>query len=354
MSIPSIQEIFSSDELSRVITVFADHLDATKKETEQLNALGIILRQLLNMLKDRQNMDSVYSYLDTNHSAESEELKAALKTVLAEPVKEIAIEAAPEAVVDLDGVDLGLETMTVEDTKMFADFDFAYQLKMPDCSYSYKIMQNGECIGAVNLLSAGMEAMLIYYLGYTDPDNNIYLFELLKQKHPDILCWNIYFPLNADCQYDREGKKRQFADDNGFKFYTDARWNRYIKMLKPHDEVYNSSRYRFAMLDGPMDGVAFRFFGADRMDWYDGKMTNWRVNECDFVNALIFSSWMGNTRIYESGLNGSAFQYATFDDSNFNGSSFKNCKIQNCDLTGLTIDGINVKDALEFYKQHQL
>ncbi|MCL2433358.1 MAG: pentapeptide repeat-containing protein, partial [Clostridia bacterium] len=85
-----------------------------------------------------------------------------------------------------------------------------------------------------------------------------------------------------------------------------------------------------------------------------GKMTNWRVNECDFVNALIFSSWMGNTRIYESGLNGSAFQYATFDDSNFNGSSFKNCKIQNCDLTGLTIDGINVKDALEFYKQHQL
>jgi len=82
LSIPSIQEIFTSQELSKIIAVFADHLDETKKEAEQMNALGKVLRQILNMLRDRLDMDKVYNYLDTTHSAESEELKAALKTVL--------------------------------------------------------------------------------------------------------------------------------------------------------------------------------------------------------------------------------------------------------------------------------
>jgi len=100
LSIPSIQEIFTSEKLSKIISVFTEHLDETKKETEQLNALGIVLRQLLNMLKDRQDMDSVYKYLDTTHSNESDKLKAALKTVMSEPVKEIAAETPPELIVE--------------------------------------------------------------------------------------------------------------------------------------------------------------------------------------------------------------------------------------------------------------
>jgi DNA-binding transcriptional MerR regulator len=60
LSIPSIQETITFEKLSKVIAVFTNHLDETMKETEQFNAFGIILRQLLNMLKDRQNMDSVY------------------------------------------------------------------------------------------------------------------------------------------------------------------------------------------------------------------------------------------------------------------------------------------------------
>jgi len=202
LSIPSIQEIFTSDELSKVVTVFTDHLDETKKETEQLNALGIVLRQLLNMLKDRQDMDSVYKYLDTTHSAESEELKTALRTVLSEPVKEITIEALSETVVDMTGVDLSLELMTEDDIpevieiikscytntkeidKLFYYFDLERQLNMPECARYYKIIQSNKCIGVVDLTYVGMEAMLIRCLACLDPDVNIYLFELMKEKHP--------------------------------------------------------------------------------------------------------------------------------------------------------------------------
>lgn len=373
LSIPSIQEIFSSDELSKVITVFTDHLYETKKEIEQLNALGTVLRQLLNMLKDKQDMDSIYQYLDTTHSTESEELKAALKTVMSEPVK-ISIETPSEPIVDMTGIDLSLELFekqdipelieiikccynNTEDTeKLLFYWDFN-GFDMPDCRWFYKIMQGGECIGAVNLAFVGMEAMLIRCLAYGDADNNVYLFELLKQKHPDILCWNIYFP-NEDenntehfC-FDFENKKRQFADDNGFSFYTNARWNRYIKMLKPHDEVYNSSRYRFGLLDGSMDDVSFRFFGADRLDWYDGKMTNWRITDCNFGAALVYDSWMGNSKFIDTCLDDSNFIHACLARSVFMGGSFADCKIENCDISGMTIDGIDVKEALEFYKKH--
>lgn len=375
LSIPFIQEIFTSDELSKVITVFMEHLKETKKETEQLTALGTVLQQLLNMLRDRQNMDSVYQYLDTTHSTESDELKAALKTVLSEPAKEIDVAVRPEPIVDMTGVDLSLERMTKEDIGMVTEaikkcytktnemekllfyFNFDNQLNMPDCALYYKIMQRGDCIGAVNLSDVGMEAMLIRCIAYGDPDNNVYLFELLKQKHSDILCWNIYFPSVAgdkeDFCFDWEGKKREFAEDNGFTFYTDSRWNRFIKMLKPHDEVYNSSRYRFALLDGSMDGVAFRFFGVDRLDFYDGKMTHWRINDCDFAETLVYTSWMGKSRFYESGIDGSDFRYTTFDESTFYNSSFRNCQLTGCDISGMTIDGINVSEALELYKQRQ-
>ena len=372
LSIPSIQEIFTSAELSKVIAVFTDHLDETKKETEQLNALGMVLRQLLNMLKDRQDMDSVYKYIDMTYSTESEELKKALKTVMSEPVKEIAVTTLTEQVINMAGVGLSLELMTENDVfevtnvvkqcypntkemdKLLENFDFKYHLKMADCANCYKVMQNGECIGAVNLAPVGMEAMLIRELAYNDPNNNIYLFELFKQKHPDILCWNIYFPSNPDDKedycYDWEGKKRQFADDNGFTSYTNARWERYIKMLKPHDEVYNSSRYRFGLLDGSMDGVSFRFFGTDRLDWYDGKMTNWRINDCDCGNALIYNSWMGNSKFYENSIDNSDFRFNTFSNSTFDGCWFAGCKITDSNIDSMTIDGINVKDALEFYK----
>jgi len=376
LSIPSIQEIFTSDKLSKIIAVFADHLDDTKRESEQLNALGVILRQLLNMLKDRQDMDSVYKYLDTAHCAETEELKAALKTVLSEPAKEIAVEAPPEPIVDMTGVDLSLEFLTEQDIPevtevvrrcyanteeidhVLRNYNFLYDFNEPGCRWWYKIVQDGQYVGAVSLEYIGMEAMLIRSLAYTEPDSNIYLFELLKQKHPEVMCWNLYYPQDNENNmehycYDFEGKKRQFGDDNGFTFYTPAIWNRYIKMIKPHDEVYNSSRYRFALFDNSMDGVSFRFFGADRLDFYDGKLTNCRMSYLDFSNAIIYDSWIGNGQFYDNVFANCKFHYNGFDGSEFIGGNFKDCKMIDCDLTGMTIDGVDVTEALEYYKSRK-
>jgi len=363
LSIPSIQEIFQSQDLSKVVAVFTAHLDETKKERRQLDALGRVLRQLINMLRDRQDIGSVYKYLSANHSAESEELRAALQTVLSGPVQESAKEI-PEPIVDITGIDLSLEPMMAADIpevtqvikrryanvkpedmdKLLHAWDFN-GLHMPDCRWFYKIMRGGVCVGAVNLAYVGMEAILIRCLAYDDPDGNAYLFELLKRQCPGFLCWNIYFPHeDGDMEhycYDWEGKKRRFAEDNGFIFYTNSRRSHYIKMLKPHDEVYNSSRYRFALLDGSMDGVSFRFFGANNLDWFDGKMTGWRVTDCDFADALIYDSYMGRGRIYDS----------TLDDCQFRYSGLRGCEFTQCDFTGATIDGIPVKEALALYRK---
>jgi len=354
-SIPSIQEIFQTEDLTKVVSVFTAHLDETKKEKKQLDALGKILRQLINMLRDRQDIGSVYKYLSANHGAETEELKAALQTVLAEPEKENPAEVPLEPLIDMTGTDLSLEPMSARDIpevtrvirrcyanvkpkdmdKLLDDWFFD-GLHMPDCQWFYKTMRGGQCVGAIALVFAGMEAMLIRSLAYDDPNDNICLFELLKQKHPDILCWNLYFPNGSgegDFHFDWEGKKQQFAQDNGFIFYTNARWDRYIKMLRPHDEVYSSSRYRFALLDGSMDGVSFRFFGADHLDFYDGKLRWCRVTDTDFAEALIYDSYMGGSRFYCTGM--------------------QNCEFKGCDFTGATIDGIPIEEALALYRKEK-
>ena len=363
LSIPSIQEIFQSEDMAKVVAVFTAHLDETKKEKKQLSALGKVLQQLLNMLRDRQDIGSVYKYLSANHSAENEELKAALQTVLSEPAEE-AGEAPSEPIADMTGIDISLELMTEQDIpevtqaikrcyanvkpkdmdKLLHYWDFN-GLNMPDCRWFYKIIRDGLCVGAVNLVYVGMEAMLIRNLAYVEPKDNVHIFELLKRCYPEVLCWNLYF-LNkhGECEYlfDWEGKKRRFGDDNGFTFYTDARWDRYIKMLKPHDEVYNSSRYRFALLDGSMDGVSFRFFGADHLDFYDGKLRWCRITDTDFTEAMIYDTGMSRSRIFDS----------TLDDCQFRYSSLRGCEFTQCDFEGATIDGIPVEDALKLYREN--
>jgi hypothetical protein len=265
----------------------------------------------------------------------------------------------------MTSVDLSLEPMTAADIpevtevikRCYADvkskdmdkllhfFCLEQQLHQPDCTEYYKIMRGGACVGVVNITYVGMEAMLIRCIAYSNPSDNVHIFELLKQRHPEVLCWNLYYPheakdKNNDC-FDWEGKKRRFGDDNGFVFYTNSRREHYIKMLRPHDEVYNSSRYRFALLDGSMDGVSFRFFGVNNLDFFDGKMTDWRVTDCDFGAALVYDSYMGNSRFYESTLNDCQFRY----------SSLRGCEFTQCDFAGATIDGISVEEALKLYKE---
>ncbi|MCL2512317.1 MAG: MerR family transcriptional regulator [Oscillospiraceae bacterium] len=378
LSIPSIQEIFASDELSKVIAVFTGHLDETKKETEQLNALGVVLKQLLNMLSDRQNIDSVCKYLDTAHDIETEELKAALKTVLAEPVKELAVEAPPEPVLDMTGVDLSLELMNGRDVpevtevvrrcysntedidKLLDYFNFARDFNMPGCRWWYKIMRRGACIGAVNLAFTGMASMLVRNIAYMEPDNNIYIFELLKQKYPDVLCWLMFDAGDEISEYsypDRESKKARFCGDNEFTFYTDAnRRNQFIKMMKPHDEVYNGSKYRFALgLDeaNNLSDMSWLRCAMGNADWYDNYMGGWRITDCFFGDALIYDTGLERSKFYKNYMAGCDFRYNNLENSTFTGGNLKNCKIMACDISGLTIDGVNVMDALEFYKMNR-
>lgn len=372
LSIPSIQEIFTTDQLSKIVTIFTSHLDDSKKEKEQLGALGTILQQLINMLKDRQNIESVYNYLETAHINESEELKNALELVFSEPVKDLEIKKPFEPIIDMTNVNISLELMTTEDIekvtevikscypkvkeqdKLLEYFSIEGQMNIPECAWYYKIMQNNICIGAVNLAYVGYEAMLIKNLAYFESDICIYLFELLKQEFPNIMCWMIRNAPNNkdDFNYDWEMKKQQFWEDNGFTFYTDARFNQFIKMMKPHDEVYNSSKYRFALLDGSMNDVAFRFFGMSRLDFYDGAMPNCRFTDVNFSEAFIHDTWMAKSRFYCSGIDESDFRYTNLDRSTFNNVSFKDCIFTDCEISGMIIDDVNVKEALEYYKNN--
>lgn len=374
LSIPAIQEIFTSNELAKVIAIFTAHLDDTKRERDQLNALGIVLTQLIHMLKDKKNMESVYQYLDRAHTVEMGDLKTAFQLVLSEPDQKITVCEPKAPILDMTGVDLSLAPMTVEEVpevteivkQCYAEtediegllqfFDFQRQLQMPDCTCYYKIMQSNQCVGAINVAYVGMEAMLIRNIAYIEPENTIYIFELLKQQYPNVLCWMMFDAGDKINQYsypDCEMKKRQFWEDNGFEFYTNANSrNQYIKMMKPHDEVYTSSRYRFAILDGSMDRVSFRMCAMTGVDFYDNWMGNWRITDSAFVDALIYDTGMERGKIYSSNLENCEFRYTTLANSTFTGGSFKDCTITNCIIDGLTIDGINVEKALEFYKKH--
>lgn len=374
-SIPSIQEIFSSSEFSKVLSVFTNHLDRTEKELDQLNSLGIVLKQLLNMLKDRQEMDSVYSFLDTAHCTESEELKAALKTVFTDSEKEIRIENPSKPVVDVSALDLELREMTESDIpnaveivklcysntedigELLDYYNFSKDLTMPGCRWWYRIMQQDTCIGMVNLAYSGMASMVIRNIAYLEPDNNIFIFELLKLKHPDVLCWLMFDSEEAN-EYsypDREMKKTQFREDNGFKFLTNAnRRNQYEYLVRPFEQIYNGSKYRFALgLDESSDlsNLSWLRCAMANADWYDNYMGGWRITDCFLGDALIYDTGMQRGRFFKNDMTNCDFRYNDLENSTFTDSSLKNCKLTNCDLTGMTINGINVVEALEYYSE---
>lgn len=377
LSIPSIHAIFTSEEMSKAIEVFSEHLNETKKEKEQLDALSRVLRQMINMLQDRQEMTSVYSFLDANHSTETEELKSALQTVFTEE-KPIHMPNPPEPVVDMTDIDLTLEPLVEADLadvadairrcyvktdnveKIIEDFHFHQNLQLKDCAWCYKIMLDGQLVGAVSLVYVGKEAMLIQEIAYDEPDNNIYIFQRLQELHPQVMCWNIFFTDETQDKKDQiyyieddyAGKRARFRDDNGFTFYTNSRGLHYIKMMKPHDELYNSSRYRFALLDGSMDGVAFRFFGAENLDFYDGVLTGFRLTDVNFQHAFIFDTNMNHARIYGTCVCDSEFRFGGFEGSHFQRWSFANCICSECDFTGMKVDGIDVAEAIAFYKKY--
>ncbi len=246
----------------------------------------------------------------------------------------------------------------VEDKQTLLDsFNLRNGLPLQNCIWCYKIMQGDSCVGALTLVYLGKEAMLIQNLAMTETGHNTEIFALLTQKHPEVMCWNILFSNQEPGQIeaiteDFGGCRKQFCEDNGFVFYTPSRGDHYIKLMKPHDEIYKTDRYRFALLDGSMDGIGFRFFGIDGLDFYDGKLTNCRLTDVNASQMTVYDTDMSHARYFYVWMESGEFRHIGFDNSKIADSSFKNVALTDCDLEGMTIDGIPVKEALELYKNN--
>lgn len=83
-----------------------------------------------------------------------------------------------------------------------------------------------------------------------------------------------------------------------------------------------------------------------------GVMTNCRLTDVNFSEALIYDTWMGKSKFYDTGIEDSDFCYSSFERSRFKNSSFEDCTMEGCNIKGFTIDGIKVEDALRVYKEH--
>ena len=236
-------------------------------------------------------------------------------------------------------------------------FDLKKDLQMPGCRWWYKIIQQGVCVGVVSLAFTGMASMTIRNIAYAEPDNNIYIFELLKQKHPDVLCWLMFDAEEETNEYsypDREMKKTQFREDNGFQFLTSAnRRNQYQYLMKPFDQIYNGSKYRFALgLDEASDlaNMSWLRCAMGNADWYDNYMGGWRITDCFFGDALIYDTGMQGSKFYQNYMINCDFRYNNLEGSTFTGGNLRDCEITECDISGLTVDGVNVEEAIRAYK----
>ena len=118
-------------------------------------------------------------------------------------------------------------------------------------------------------------------------------------------------------------------------------------MLKPHDEVYNGSKYRFALLDGILEDINYRFSALNRSDFYDLAMPNCRFTNINLDETLMYRTGMDRSRFYYNWISDCDFRYTIFERNKFTDVSLKDCIFFNCDLEGMTIDGINIKRSIE-------
>ena len=84
LSIQDIQHIFVSEELSTVIEVLTRHMEETNQKTEELKALSVVLKRLIQIVKSQQNLQDVFQYLDIPDNSVVLELKNALQITLSE------------------------------------------------------------------------------------------------------------------------------------------------------------------------------------------------------------------------------------------------------------------------------
>ncbi|MBB6216323.1 DNA-binding transcriptional MerR regulator [Anaerosolibacter carboniphilus] len=84
LPIRDIQRIFVSNELSCVVSALCRHLEDTRHEVEELNALSIVLERLIEAVKYHNSISEIFEYLDIPDNTAILELKNALQITLSE------------------------------------------------------------------------------------------------------------------------------------------------------------------------------------------------------------------------------------------------------------------------------
>ena len=84
LPIKSIQEIFESDELSFAMEILEEHLDQTRHEVKELQALSIVLEYIIKSIKKQKNIAEVLTAIDVSNNTAISEFINALQITLSE------------------------------------------------------------------------------------------------------------------------------------------------------------------------------------------------------------------------------------------------------------------------------
>lgn len=132
---------------------------------------------------------------------------------------------------------------------------------------------------------------------------------------------------------------------------------------------------------GRWEGASIANLRADRCElsdiyWSGGRMTglhlyNTRLSNIRFERVEVYGGLGGlvdwcdwsSTRFYHDDFDRCAFDYCEFTYSRFERAEFRSVtfrycdfsrvELEGCDISGMTIDGIDVEDAVEFYKNNR-
>ncbi len=91
LPIRDIHSIFLTGELTVAIDALTRHLEETNHKADELKALGIVLEQLIMIIKSHQSLDNAFKYLDVPGNSAILKLKEALEIVLSEREKNMSI-----------------------------------------------------------------------------------------------------------------------------------------------------------------------------------------------------------------------------------------------------------------------
>ncbi|MBO5272987.1 MAG: nitroreductase family protein [Clostridia bacterium] len=96
----------------------------------------------------------------------------------------------------------------------------------------------------------------------------------------------------------------------------------------------------------------------DDLNLAGAAFNNINLHGARFTDINMSHNFFGGLTLEESYFGCVDLKGATFENPDLSGSSFKDCnftdvKLENCDIAGMTVDGINVKAAIEFYKNRK-